>query len=59
MKIGGWALACVLAAANFADPLVAVPGAISATAHSCIGSLLAGAWRYRDNAAARPDAATA
>ena len=39
------ALGVVLATAHFADPLVAVPCAISATAHSCIGSAIAGAWR--------------
>lgn len=39
------ALGVVLATAHFADPLVAVPCAISATVHSCIGSTLAGAWR--------------
>mmetsp|Transcript_3128 Transcript_3128/g.7247 ORF Transcript_3128/g.7247 Transcript_3128/m.7247 type:complete len:142 (-) Transcript_3128:366-791(-) len=39
------ALGVVLATAHFADPLVAVPCAISATVHSCIGSLLAGGWR--------------
>ena len=39
------ALGVVLATAHFADPLVAVPCAISATVHSCIGSALAGSWR--------------
>ena len=39
------ALGVVRATAHFADPLVAVPCAISATAHSCIGSAIAGAWR--------------
>lgn len=39
------ALGVVLATAHFADPLVAVPCAISATVHSCIGSTLAGSWR--------------
>ena len=34
-----------MATAHFADPLVAVPCAVSATVHSCIGSTLAGAWR--------------
>ena len=42
------ALGVVLASAHFADPLVAVPCAISATVHSVIGSMLAGIWRYRD-----------
>lgn len=43
------ALGVVLASAHFADPLVAVPCAISATVHSVIGSMLAGFWRYRDD----------
>ena len=42
------ALGVVLATAHFADPLVAVPCAISATVHSCVGSLIAGAWRLKD-----------
>ena len=42
------ALGVVLATAHFADPLVAVPCAISATVHSCVGSLVAGAWRLKD-----------
>ena len=42
------ALGCVLALAHFSDPTTAVPAAISATAHSVIGSALAGAWRARD-----------
>ena len=42
------ALGVVLAAAHFADPLVAVPCAISATVHSCVGSMIAGTWRLRD-----------
>ena len=42
------ALGVVLATAHFADPLVAVPCAISATVHSCVGSLVAGAWRLAD-----------
>jgi BASS family bile acid:Na+ symporter len=42
------ALGCVLALAHFADPTTAVPAAISATAHSVIGSALAGAWRAQD-----------
>ena len=42
------ALGCVLALAHFADPTTAVPAAISATAHSVIGSALAGAWRTQD-----------
>jgi bile acid:Na+ symporter, BASS family len=43
------ALGVVLAAAHFAkDPMVAVVPAISATVHSCIGSLIAGYWRFQD-----------
>lgn len=42
------ALGVVLATAHFADPLVAVPCAISATVHSCVGSAIAGAWRLAD-----------
>ena len=42
------ALGVVLALAHFADPLTAVPCAVSATAHSCIGSALAAYWRSRD-----------
>lgn len=38
-------LGTVLAQRHFADPLTAVPCAISATFHSIIGSLLAGIWR--------------
>jgi len=42
------ALGVVLASAHFADPLVAVPCAISATVHSVMGSALAGYWKHRD-----------
>ena len=38
------ALAVVLARSMGADPLASLPGAISATAHSCLGSLLAAYW---------------
>lgn len=38
-------LAVVLARTNFANPLVAVPGAISSFVHSAIGSVLAVYWR--------------
>ncbi|MFP6663651.1 MAG: bile acid:sodium symporter family protein [Deltaproteobacteria bacterium] len=38
-------LAVVLANRHFADPLTAVPGAISAVTHSILGSLLATIWR--------------
>lgn len=41
-------LAVSLSLAHFANPLCAVPGAISATAHSVIGSALAAAWRWAD-----------
>ena len=40
-------LGVVLARRHFADPLVAVPCAISSVFHSVIGSLLAGYWRLR------------
>jgi bile acid:Na+ symporter, BASS family len=35
----------VALARNFADPLTAVPSAISSVFHSVIGSILAGIWR--------------
>lgn len=41
-------LGVVLARSHFADPLTAVPCAISSVFHSVIGSLLAGWWRWRD-----------
>jgi predicted Na+-dependent transporter len=37
----------VLARQNFADPLVAIPSAISSLFHSLIASLLAALWRRR------------
>jgi bile acid:Na+ symporter, BASS family len=40
-------LGAVLAREHFADPLTALPCAISATVHSVIGSLLAAWWRVR------------
>jgi len=43
------ALAVVLARSIGADPMTSLPGAISATAHSCIGSLLAAIWRFKDS----------
>jgi hypothetical protein len=46
------ALAVVLARSAFADPLTALPGAISATVHSVLGSTLAALWRLSDAAAA-------
>ena len=42
-------LAVVLARANFANPLVAVPGAISSFCHSAIGSFLAAWWRWKSD----------
>ncbi|MGJ8638882.1 MAG: bile acid:sodium symporter family protein [Opitutaceae bacterium] len=38
-------LATVLARSHFADPLTAIPGAISAVTHSVIGSICAAIWR--------------
>jgi BASS family bile acid:Na+ symporter len=40
-------LATVLARTHFANPLTAIPCAISAVVHSVIGSLLAAYWRMR------------
>ena len=40
-------LGVVLARQNFADPLVAIPSAISSLCHSLFGSLLAAVWRRR------------
>ncbi len=40
-------LGAVLARRHFADPLTALPAAISATFHSVIGSIAAGVWRLR------------
>jgi BASS family bile acid:Na+ symporter len=40
-------LAVVLARKHFADPLTAVPGAISSVVHSVVGSALAAWWRMR------------
>ena len=48
-------LGVVLAGQNFANPLVAVPSAISSLFHSLIGNALAGWWRA---AAARRDSLT-
>jgi BASS family bile acid:Na+ symporter len=42
------ALAVVLAKSIGADPLSFLPGALSATAHSCLGSALAAFWRMQD-----------
>ena len=43
------ALAVVLAKSIGADPLSYLPGALSATAHSCLGSGLAAFWRVFDS----------
>jgi BASS family bile acid:Na+ symporter len=43
-------LGAVLAKRHFADPLKAVPCAISATVHSLLGSMLAGIWRRTSTA---------
>ncbi len=45
-------LGVVLAGQNFANPLVAVPSAISSLVHSLVGSVLAGIWRLRGNGVA-------
>jgi len=42
------ALAVVLARSIGAPPIASLPGAISATAHSCMGSILAAYWRGVD-----------
>lgn len=44
-------LAVSLANVHFANPLTAIPGAISATMHSVFGSIMAGTWRMIDNRA--------
>jgi len=44
-------LGVVLARQNFADPLVAIPSAISSLFHSLIGSLLAAIWRRSESPA--------
>jgi BASS family bile acid:Na+ symporter len=41
------ALAVVLARSIGAPPIASLPGALSATAHSCLGSLLAAYWRIK------------
>jgi BASS family bile acid:Na+ symporter len=43
------ALAVVLAKSMGADPISYLPGALSATAHSCLGSGLAAFWRVIDS----------
>ena len=49
------ALGAVLAAMHFSDPLTAVPCALSACLHSCMGSGLAAFWRSQDNIAESAD----
>ena len=46
------ALAVVLARSIGASPVASLPGALSATAHSCLGSVLAGYWHARQQ---KPD----
>lgn len=46
------ALAVVLAK-GLGVPEAAIPGAISATVHSCLGSALASVWRVRDKRRAK------
>lgn len=43
------ALAVVLARSIGAPPLASLPGALSATVHSCLGSVLAAMWRLQAN----------
>ena len=43
------ALAVVLAKSIGADQISYLPGALSATAHSCLGSALAAYWRVLDS----------
>ena len=50
------ALGAVLARAHLADPLSAVPCAVSATVHSILGSTLAALWRARDRDRGRDSA---
>lgn len=49
------ALAVVLAKSIGADPLSYLPGALSATAHSCLGSGLAAFWRMMDSRKKKTD----
>ena len=49
------ALAVVLARSIGAHPAASLPGALSATVHSCLGSLLAAYWRIRNNASSSND----
>ena len=49
------ALAVVLARSVGAGALASLPGALSATCHSCLGSSLAAYWRFRDGKKASKD----
>ncbi|CAM9827351.1 unnamed protein product [Pylaiella littoralis] len=48
------ALAVVLAQRGLSDPVSAIPGAVSATCHSLIGSALAAYWRTGDRGVPEP-----
>lgn len=50
-------LGVVLAQQNFANPLVAIPSAMSAVMHSVVGSVAAAAWRIAPASDPRDDAA--
>jgi bile acid:Na+ symporter, BASS family len=50
------ALAVVLARSIGAPPIASLPGALSATAHSCLGSILAAYWRGVDSGSTRYEA---
>jgi bile acid:Na+ symporter, BASS family len=49
------ALAVVLARSLGAPPLASLPGALSATAHSCLGSMLAAYWRLKGDFTSKSD----
>jgi BASS family bile acid:Na+ symporter len=51
------ALAVVLARSIGAHPLASLPGALSATVHSCLGSMLAAYWRLQESSALKAAAA--
>jgi BASS family bile acid:Na+ symporter len=53
------ALAVVLARSIGAHPLASLPGALSATVHSCLGSMLAAYWRRQESKSSVLKAATA
>ena len=52
------ALAVVLARSIGAPPVASLPGALSATAHSCLGSILAGYWHSRQQGQGTMDASS-